>query len=177
MNTHILELSAQIRELQTVIEPYKLRNSSAARIQKIFKEINDIMVQVNDWMEHNIGEDIRPVNKRTKTIFTCCDREKRDNVLPTHVHFKVPDPKRANMGLYEGCSAYYIDKLTKAYVNNDQQEANNAIYSLLDIGKAYDREMDPETEASGMLTDEDLRADSAKCEYWRKLKYPDDDLP
>lgn len=161
MNNYVLELSRQIKELQEVIESHKLSNSSDTKINVIFKEINDTIVQV----EKNIGENIARSNK-----------EKKDNVLPTHLHFKVPDPKRPNMGLWEGCSAYYIDKLTTSYVYNNQEEAHGAIYALLDIGKAYDREMDPETEASEMLTNEDLRADSAKCEYWRKLKYPDDDI-
>ena len=101
-------------------------------------------------------------------------KNKRLVMKATELHFPVPDMDRPNFGMWEGCSAYYIDRLTKFYLEKEQEKANEAIYGLLDIGKAFDRELDPNTNPEDMLVNEDLRADSAKADYWRKLKYPDD---
>lgn len=178
----MLDLSKKLHELDTVIQPYKWSNSSAEKIQQIFKEMNVIMDNVNEWLQENVegALDVSgsipevSLQKSNKGRPKGSTNKPRPFLKATELHFPVPDMNRPNMGMWEGCSAYYIDKLTKAYVDRDKVKADESIYGLIDIGKAFDRELDPKTSAEDMLKDEDLRADSAKADYWRKLKYPDD---
>jgi len=165
MDSVMLQLSKQMEELDKVIQPYKWSNSSAEKIRSIFDEMNNIVDRGEKLATgtYAIRSKGRPKGSKNKP----------KEIAPTKLEFPVPDEKRPNQGLWEGCVAYYLDALTKAISEKDERNFHDAIYSLIDVGKAYDREMDPNTTPEDMLRDESLRADSAKCEYWRKLKYPD----
>ncbi len=161
MNNLLLKLAVDLQALDAVIQPYKWSNRSKDNIQGLFKSMNETMTEAEHFCDSMMLD----------------KKNHGDAIIPTKLAFPVPDRKHPNMGMWLGCAAYYIDKLTKAYKEHDTKSRDEAIYSLLDIAKAYDRELDPDTSPYDMLTDEDLRSDSAKSEYWRKLKYPDDETP
>ena len=161
MNNILLKLAVDLQALDAVIQPYKWSNRSKNNIQDLFKSMNDIITEGEHYCDSMMLD----------------KKNHGDAFIPTKLAFPVPDSKHPNMGMWQGCAAYYIDKLTKAYKEDDIKSRDEAIYSLLDIAKAFDRELDPDTSPYDMLTNEDLRSDSAKCDYWRKLKYPDDKTP
>ena len=67
----------------------------------------------------------------------------RRKCQPTDLYCKV-SPSGVNSRRWEGCCAFYIDKLTKAVSADNELDYKDALYSLIDIGRAYDRELDPE---------------------------------
>jgi len=173
MNKLMLQLSIDIQALDAVIQPFKWSNNSKTKLQSIFKRMDKTLTEAESWCDRNLHEE----DQNSEIEFWDRNYNNKKISLPvTKLKFSVTDKLRPNTGLCEGCANHYIDMLTEAYESNDLKSRNDALYALIDIAKAMDREIDPEAEPYDMLDDQHLRADSATHDYWRQLKYPEEDI-
>jgi len=147
MDQHLKKLSSQMERLDRVIQPYKWSNSSAQEIQHLFVEMNKTIDDAEHWVD-------------TKSILVNGNRD----CQPSKIKFKVPTDG-PNKRMWECTSCFYVDKLTQAVADDDKEEYESAIYSLIDIGRAYDREMDPEAEAAELLDNENRAEQQATDLY------------
>lgn len=104
-------------------------------IQETFEELNGLLDEAEKWIaQHNL------------------------HLPPTRIKFKVPCDQGPNKRVWEGCSCYYIDELTQAMLDDNRERYEKAIFGLIDIGRAYDREMDHSYDPEE-LHDDEMRAD------------------
>ena len=128
MDQHLLKLSEKLQRLDRVIQPYKWSNSSANEIQHLFQEMNSIMDEAEKWVA-------------TKAMLVEGGRE----IQKTNLKFQIPC-EGPNKRCWEAVSCFYIDKLTKAMIEDDKEDYESAIMDLIDVGRAYDRELDPDAD-------------------------------
>lgn len=163
MDGHLRKLSNYIVELDKVIEPSDFSIASAASIDLLFKQMN----QVIDEAEKAIVNSV-PTDKLEKAFdeyllnHGISDNQieraiKKVQLQPTNLRFKVPC-EGPNKRLWEACSCYYIDQLTKAMINYDKDLYEEAIMDLIDIGRGFDREMDNAHDAYEEMRDDENRA-------------------
>ncbi len=161
MEQHLTKLGDQMARLDRVIQPYKWSNKSASEIQNLFQEMNKTIDEAEEWMDTKrvlIEEELTPtfeewLSKQNLTEEWVLKAMNREQLPFTKLKFQVP-AEGPNKRMWEACSCFYIDKLTKAMHDNDKETYESAIFDLIDIGRAYDREMDGEAEATELLDDE-----------------------
>ncbi len=130
MDQHLQKLGEQLQRLDRVIQPYKWSNQSAQEIQHLFQEMNKTIDDAEHWVA-------------TKRVLVDGDRE----CQPTKLKFQVPLEGIPNKGMWEATVCFYLDKLTNAVNDDNKEDYESALFSLIDVGRAYDREMDPDGDA------------------------------
>ncbi len=166
MSGYLQELGKLMTDLDQVIQPYKWSNSSAQKIQATFKEMNLVVSQAEKhmitywmYMQEKLGKAFDNYLLTHGISNTQIQHAVKSVVMrPTRLKFKVPMEGRANKGMWEACSCYYIDKLTQAAVDMDREAYEAAILDLIDIGRAYDREMDADHDPYAEMSDDENRA-------------------
>lgn len=147
MDGHLRKLSNYIVELDKVIEPSDFSIASASSIDLLFKQMKTELEKAVDeyLLNHGISDD--QIEKAIKKV----------QLQPTNLRFKVPC-EGPNKRLWEACSCYYIDQLTKAMINYDKDLYEEAIMDLIDIGRGFDREMSNAHDAYEEMRDDENRA-------------------
>lgn len=141
MDQHLNRLSSLTERLDRVIQPYKWSNTSAQEIQHLFVEMNNVIDDAQHWIA-------------TKSVLVNGNKE----CQPTKVKFKVP-ADGPNKRVNEATVCFYLDKLTQAVEDDDKEDYESAIFSLIDVGRAYDRVMDNSYDSEDLHDDNDTYGD------------------
>ena len=138
MQSHLEKFSLDITRLEGLVqvqEANRLHNWDSAismnQINNIFENLNKTLDDAEKMLEAGVNE-----------------------IQPTKLSFKVPTEHLPNKGMWESLSCFCIDKLTKAMIEDHKEDFESAVFDLIDIGRAYDREMDGEADPYELHDDE-----------------------
>jgi len=141
MQSHLQKFSNDLTRLEGLVqvqEANRLHNWDNAislnEINNIFENLNKTLDDAEKMLETGV------------TTF--------HEVQPTKLSFKVPTERLPNKGMWESLSCFCIDKLTKAMIKDHKEDFESAVFDLIDIGRAYDREMDGEADPYELHDDE-----------------------
>ena len=143
MQSHLQKFSNDLTRLENLIQVQK-EVQEANRLQ----QWNLPMFEINDIF-NNLNHVLDDAEKMLETGVSTFHEVQR-----TKLSFQVPKKGLPNQGMWEGLSCFLIDKLTKAMMEDHKEDYESAVLDLIDIGRAYDREMDGETDPYELHDDE-----------------------
>jgi hypothetical protein len=120
----LIKLEKDYKSLEQIIQPYRWSNSSSNKIQACFESIRKSL----NAMHAELITDLSRGLPRTDLVKGSL----------------VPDNSKANMGMYQGLAKHCIDRISRAYKEEDQYMLDSAIEDTIDLGKLADRLNDPE---------------------------------